>query len=76
MGQLGGDLKVANLVVLVDDQQGTTQEMKVFEQEAMGLDRMVELITISIDTPFAQKRFAEEAKISNVTFLSISRLMT
>ena len=36
----------------------------------MGLDRMVELITISVDTPFAQKRFAEEAKISNVTFLS------
>jgi thiol peroxidase len=31
---------------------------------------MVELITVSIDTPFAQKRFAEEAKINNVTFLS------
>ena len=31
---------------------------------------MVELITVSIDTPFAQKRFAEEANIRNVTFLS------
>ena len=31
---------------------------------------MVELITVSIDTPFAQKRFAAEAKIGNVTFLS------
>jgi thiol peroxidase len=31
---------------------------------------MVELITISVDTPFAQKRFSEEAKIHNVTFLS------
>jgi thiol peroxidase len=31
---------------------------------------MVELITVSVDTPFAQKRFAEEAKINNVTFLS------
>ena len=31
---------------------------------------MVELITVNIDTPFAQKRFAEEAKIANVTFLS------
>ena len=36
----------------------------------MDLSRMVELITISIDTPFAQKRFAEDAKIANVTFLS------
>ena len=25
---------------------------------------------MSVDTPFAQKRFAEEAKIHNVTFLS------
>jgi thiol peroxidase len=31
---------------------------------------MVELITVSVDTPFAQKRFANEAKIKNVTFLS------
>lgn len=35
-----------------------------------GLDKMVELITVSVDTPFAQKRFAEDAKIANVTFLS------
>ena len=28
------------------------------------------MITISIDTPFAQGRFAKEAKINNVTFLS------
>jgi thiol peroxidase len=25
---------------------------------------------VSVDTPFAQKRFAQEAKIANVTFLS------
>lgn len=35
-----------------------------------GLDRLVELITVSVDTPFAQKRFAEESRIANVTFLS------
>ncbi len=28
------------------------------------------MITVSIDTPFAQKRFADEAKINNITFLS------
>jgi thiol peroxidase len=27
-------------------------------------------ITISRDTPFAQKRFAEEAKLTNITYLS------
>jgi thiol peroxidase len=31
---------------------------------------MIELITVSVDTPFAQKRFAEEANIANITFLS------
>ena len=35
-----------------------------------GIDKMVELITVSVDTPFAQKRFARESKIANVTFLS------
>jgi thiol peroxidase len=35
-----------------------------------GLDQSIQLITVSIDTPFAQKRFAEDAKISNITFLS------
>lgn len=35
-----------------------------------GIDKMVELITVSVDTPFAQKRFARDSKIANVTFLS------
>ncbi len=35
-----------------------------------GLDKQVELITVSMDLPFAQSRFAKEAKINNVTFLS------
>jgi len=30
----------------------------------------VEMITVSMDLPFAQSRFAKEAKIGNVTFLS------
>ena len=34
------------------------------------LDKAVELITVSVDTPFAQGRFAKEAKIDNVLFLS------
>jgi thiol peroxidase len=46
------------------------QQMHYLSEKNKGLDKMVELITVSVDTPFAQKRFAEEAKISNVTFLS------
>jgi thioredoxin-dependent peroxiredoxin len=46
------------------------QQTHYLSEKNKGLDKMVELITISIDTPFAQKRFAEEAKIDNVTFLS------
>jgi thiol peroxidase len=46
------------------------QQTHQLSEKNHGLDKMVELITVSIDTPFAQKRFAEEAKIRNVTFLS------
>jgi thiol peroxidase len=46
------------------------QQTHYLSEKNKGLDKMVELITVSIDTPFAQKRFAEEAKINNVTFLS------
>ncbi len=46
------------------------QQTHYLSEKNNGLDQSVELITVSIDTPFAQKRFAEEAKIKNVTFLS------
>lgn len=46
------------------------QQTHFLSEKNKGLDKMVELITVSVDTPFAQKRFAEEAKIANVTFLS------
>jgi thiol peroxidase len=34
------------------------------------LAEQVEMITISMDLPFAQQRFAKEAKIKNITFYS------
>lgn len=46
------------------------QQTHLLSERNKGLDKMVELITVSVDTPFAQKRFAAEAKIANVTFLS------
>ena len=77
----GGDLKLVSLT----DGKGTVRivsivpslDTKVCEQQThylseknANLDRDVQLITVSVDTPFAQKRFAQEAKIDNVTFLS------
>lgn len=46
------------------------QQTHYLSEKNKGLDKLVELITVSVDTPFAQKRFAQEAKIANVTFLS------
>ncbi len=64
-----GKVRIISIVPSLDTKV-CEQQTHYLSETNMGLDRMVELITISIDTPFAQKRFAEEAKINNVTFLS------
>jgi thiol peroxidase len=46
------------------------QQTHYLSEKNKGIDKMVELVTVSIDTPFAQKRFAQDAHIANVTFLS------
>lgn len=76
-----GDLSLLNIA----DTKGTVRiisivpslDTKVCEQQTHylseknnGLDKNVQMITISVDTPFAQGRFAKDAKINNVTFLS------
>ena len=42
----------------------------VLAEEGSRMGDKVERITISRDTPFAQKRFSEEAKLTSVRFLS------
>jgi thioredoxin-dependent peroxiredoxin len=64
-----GKVRIISVVPSLDTKVCEQQTHHLSEKNK-GLDKMVELITISIDTPFAQKRFAEEAKIGNVTFLS------
>ena len=49
------------------------QQTHYLSEKNKGLDKMVELVTVSLDTPFAQKRFAGDAGITNVTFLSDHR---
>ncbi len=46
------------------------KQTHILSEENNGLDKSTNLITVSRDLPFAQKRFAKEAKISNITFLS------
>jgi thioredoxin-dependent peroxiredoxin len=64
-----GKVRIISVVSSLDTKV-CEQQTHYLSEKNKGLDKMVELITISIDTPFAQKRFAEEAKIDNVTFLS------
>jgi len=77
----GGDLKLVSLtegkgkvrivsIVPSLDTKVCEQQTHYLSEKNRGLDREVQLITVSVDTPFAQKRFAEEANIRNVTFLS------
>ena len=64
-----GKVRILNIVPSLDTVVCEQQTHHLSEKNH-GLDKLVELITISVDTPFAQGRFAKEAKIANVTFLS------
>lgn len=64
-----GKVRIISVVPSLDTKV-CEQQTHYLSEKNDGLDKNVELITLSVDTPFAQKRFAEEAKINNVTFLS------
>ena len=65
----GGKVRIISVVPSLDTPTCDRQTHELSEEND-GLDQSVELITVSMDLPFAQTRFAKEAKISNVTFLS------
>jgi len=64
-----GKVRIISIVPSLDTPV-CEQQTHYLSEKNKGLDKMIELITVSVDTPFAQQRFAQEAKISNVTFLS------
>lgn len=64
-----GKVRIINVVPSIDTPTCDRQTHELSEKNG-GLDKQVELITVSRDLPFAQKRFAKEAKIANVTFVS------
>ena len=64
-----GKVRLVSIVPSLDTPVCEQQTHYLSEKNA-GLDNSMQLITVSVDTPFAQKRFARDAKIGNVTFLS------
>ena len=69
----GGKVRVLNIVPSLDTPTCEEQTHELSETN-VGLDKQVELVTISMDLPFAQRRFSKDAKIGNVTFLSDYRV--
>jgi thiol peroxidase len=64
-----GKVRIISVVPSLDTPTCDKQTHELSEKNG-GLDKSVELITVSMDLPFAQTRFAKEAKISNITFFS------
>lgn len=65
----GGKVRIINVVPSLDTATCEEQTHELSETSS-DLDKQVQFVTISVDLPFAQRRFAKEAKIDNVTFLS------
>jgi len=64
-----GTVRIISVVPSLDTAVCEQQTHYLSERNA-GLDQTARLITVSVDTPFAQNRFSKEARIENVTFLS------
>lgn len=69
LADMKGTVRIISVVPSIDTPVCEEQTHQLSEDNG-GLDTQVELVTVSMDLPFAQKRFAEKAGINNVTFLS------
>ena len=64
-----GKVRIISVVPSVDTPTCEAQTHQLSEKDRKLADQ-VEMVTISMDLPFAQQRFAKEAKIKNITFYS------
>lgn len=64
-----GKVRIISVVPSLDTPVCEQQTHTISEKNG-GIDKEVQLITVSMDLPFAQKRFSQKAKIDNVLFLS------
>lgn len=69
LGKATGKVRIISVVPSVDTKT-CEKQTHILSEDNKGLDKQVEMVTVSRDLPFAQGRFAKEAKIRNVTFLS------
>lgn len=69
MATKSGKVRVISVVPSLDTPTCGEQTHQLSEDNG-NLPEGVEMVTISMDLPFAQKRFAKDAKINNVTFYS------
>ena len=65
LGSFGDDVKVFNVVVSVDTPVCDVQ-IRRFNEEAAGLSDSVQIITMSMDLPFAQSRYCAAAGVERV----------
>ena len=64
-----GKVTIVSIVPSIDTKV-CERQTHILSEENGGLDETARLVTISRDLPFAQKRFAREASIHNIEFLS------
>ena len=72
LGQVGGKVVVINSVPSLDTPVCAMQTRR-FNQEAAGLGERVKVLVVSMDLPFAQKRFCATEGIANLETLSDHR---
>ena len=66
---LQGKITILSVVPSLDTPT-CDEQTHILSEKNDGLDQTVQLVTLSRDLPFAQKRFAKSAKINNILFLS------
>jgi len=66
---LTGKITILSVVPSLDTPT-CEEQTHILSEKNGGLDQTVQLVTLSRDLPFAQKRFAKGAKINNILFLS------
>lgn len=69
LSDLDGKIKVISVVPSLDTRVCELQTIQ-FNHRALGLSDDISIISISVDLPFAQKRFCESLKIDNLVVVS------
>ena len=69
LDSLKGKITILSVVPSLDTPT-CEEQTHILSEKNDGLDLTVQLVTLSRDLPFAQKRFAKGAKINNILFLS------